>query len=128
MPPSWPHAVFTSDDCLAVGGHFYTSAHLGSTLRGLKLQEDYPEICNEELQPNFYNLLGIIFQNPGSINSYTQKADILSSLALASLATFFRNRRGSHFRCDKHQLFRVMEQLELRIASQDPRLISCNFH
>ncbi|RDH26387.1 hypothetical protein BDQ94DRAFT_176410 [Aspergillus welwitschiae] len=33
MPPSCPHAVFTPDDCLAVGGHFYTAAHLGSTLR-----------------------------------------------------------------------------------------------
>lgn len=131
MPPSCPHAVFTPDVCLAVGGHFYTSAHLGSTLRGLKLQEDFPEICNEDLQPDFYNLLRIIFQNLGSINFYTQKADILSSLPLflntfdgASLATLFRNRRGSNFRCDKHQLSRVMEQLELRIASQDPRLIS----
>lgn len=51
MPPSCPHAVFTPDDCLAVGGHSYTAAHLGSTLRGLKLQEDYPVICNEDLLP-----------------------------------------------------------------------------
>ncbi|BCR99765.1 uncharacterized protein AKAW2_50107A [Aspergillus luchuensis] len=33
MPPSCPHAVFTPDDCLAVGGHLYKAAHLGSTLR-----------------------------------------------------------------------------------------------
>ena len=46
MPPSFPHAVFTPEDCLAVGGQFYTAGH---SLEGLKLQEEYPDISNEEL-------------------------------------------------------------------------------
>lgn len=82
MPPSCPHAVFTPDDCLAVGGHFYTAAHLGSTLHGLKLQEDYPAISNEDLQPGFYDLLHRVFENADTINIPLQQADILSSSSL----------------------------------------------
>lgn len=81
MPPSCPHAVFTPEDCLAVGGHFHTTALLGSTLYGLKLQEDYPEICNEDLRPDFYNLLSV-FENMGNIGSVTPQADILPSFSL----------------------------------------------
>ncbi|KAJ5471990.1 hypothetical protein N7539_008559 [Penicillium diatomitis] len=61
MPPSWPHAVFTPEDCLAVGGHFYTVSHLGSTLAGLSRQERYPEMCNESLEPATYETLAVIF-------------------------------------------------------------------
>ncbi|TQB68324.1 hypothetical protein MPDQ_003609 [Monascus purpureus] len=87
MPPSCPHAVFTPDDCLAVGGHFYTAAHLGSTLRGLKLQEGYPAISNEDLQTGFYDLLHRVFENAHTTNIPLQQADILpsSSLFLDSL-------------------------------------------
>jgi hypothetical protein len=49
MPPSCPHAVYTPEDYLAVTGSFYMAAHLGSSLRGLQLQEAYPEISNEDL-------------------------------------------------------------------------------
>ncbi|KAL5359306.1 hypothetical protein BJX96DRAFT_56320 [Aspergillus floccosus] len=117
MPPSCPHAVFTPEDCLAVGGHFYTTAHLGSTLRGLKLQEDYPAISNEDLQADFYDLLRTVFENGHTINNSLQQADILSSSSLfldtldaTSLATLFRtNRRGGRA-CDQHS--RVLKQLE----------------
>lgn len=61
MPPSCPHAVYTPEDCLAVTGSFYTAAHLGSSLRGLQLQEAYPEISNEDLKPEFYRLLSHTF-------------------------------------------------------------------
>lgn len=61
LPPRCPHAVYTPEDCLAVTGHFYTAAHLGSSLRGLQLQEEYPEISNEDLKPEFYELLNRIF-------------------------------------------------------------------
>ena len=57
MPPGCPHAVFTPDDCLAVGGHFHTTAHLASTLRILRGQERYPGICNEDLKPDTYKEL-----------------------------------------------------------------------
>jgi hypothetical protein len=49
MPPSFPHAVFTPDNCLAVGGQFYTAGHLSCSIEGLKLQEDHPDISNEDL-------------------------------------------------------------------------------
>lgn len=130
MPPSCPHAVFTPDDCLAVGGNFYTTAHLGSTLRGLKLQEDYPEICNEDLRPDFYKLLRSIFENMSDISS-TQQADILSSSSLfldtldaAYLATLLKtNRRGSysHGLNDHHS--RVCERLESQLTNQNHHLM-----
>lgn len=121
MPPSCPHAVFTPDDCLAVGGHFYTAAHLGSTLRGLKLQEDYPAISNEDLHADFYNLLHRVFENAHTMNIPLQQADILSASSLfldsldpTSLSILLRtNRRGGS------QLSRALKQLEssLRINS-----------
>lgn len=35
MRPGQPHFVVSLNDCLAVGGHFYTSTNYESTLRGL---------------------------------------------------------------------------------------------
>lgn len=63
MPPSCPHAVFTPEDSLVVGGHFYTSAHLPLTLEGLRLQEQYPEISNEDLSDGHYEALTRIFDS-----------------------------------------------------------------
>ncbi|BDD61156.1 hypothetical protein MAP00_006227 [Monascus purpureus] len=125
MPPSCPHAVFTPDDCLAVGGHFYTAAHLGSTLRGLKLQEDYPAICNEDLLPDFYDVLRSVFQNAHSISSSLQQSEILSSsclfldvLDVASLAPLFKaNRRNSNSRGTTNQHSKVLKQLESKLTS-----------
>ncbi|KAL2866181.1 uncharacterized protein BJX67DRAFT_356715 [Aspergillus lucknowensis] len=61
MPPSCPHAVYTPDDCLLVGGHFYTSAHLPRTLEALRLQEENPQISNEDLENKHYEVLTRIF-------------------------------------------------------------------
>ncbi|KAF2137763.1 uncharacterized protein K452DRAFT_257227 [Aplosporella prunicola CBS 121167] len=57
MPPSLPHAVFTPEDCLMVGGTFYTAGTLDQTLEGLEIQEKYPEISNEDLNDTVYNSL-----------------------------------------------------------------------
>lgn len=63
MPPSCPHAVFTPDDSLVVGGHFYTSAHLPSTLEGFNLLEQKQGISNESLEDSHYETLAEIFSS-----------------------------------------------------------------
>ena len=54
--------MFTPDDCLVVGGHFYTSAHIPRTLEGLSLQEHNPDISNESLESKHYDDLTRIFR------------------------------------------------------------------
>ena len=34
MPPSFPHAVYTPENCLMVGGQFYTTGNLGRSIEG----------------------------------------------------------------------------------------------
>ncbi|KAL2801718.1 hypothetical protein BJX63DRAFT_441947 [Aspergillus granulosus] len=63
MPPSCPHAVFTPDDSLVVGGHFYTSAHLPSTLEGLRFLEEHQNISNELLENDHYKALARILKS-----------------------------------------------------------------
>ncbi|KAJ5159341.1 uncharacterized protein N7500_008992 [Penicillium coprophilum] len=127
MPPSFPHAVFTPDDCLAVGGHFYTAPHLSSTLRGLRLQEDYPDICNEDLQADFYNLLTSLLHNGSQVWTATQRVDILTSSSLfldnldtASLAIRYKaNGRASRSRGASDRQSRVIERLNSRSTSRN---------
>ncbi|KAK7701052.1 JmjC domain-containing histone demethylation protein 1 [Botryosphaeria dothidea] len=57
MPPSFPHAVFTPDPTLVVGGQFYTAANLGRTVHGVALQERAPAVSNEDLAANTYETL-----------------------------------------------------------------------
>lgn len=57
MPPSFPHAVFTPDPALVVGGQFYTAANLGRTVHGVALQERAPAVSNEDLAANTYETL-----------------------------------------------------------------------
>lgn len=63
MPPGCPHAVFTPEDCLAVGGHFWTTAYLGFSLEVLRMQEDYPLICNKDIDEKIYISLGNIIED-----------------------------------------------------------------
>ncbi|CEL11375.1 hypothetical protein ASPCAL14478 [Aspergillus calidoustus] len=63
MPPMLPHAVFTPEDSLFVGGNFYTSAHLSTTLEALRFQEDYPTISNEDLVDKHYRNLSRILES-----------------------------------------------------------------
>ena len=80
MPPTFPHAVFTPEDCLAVGGQFYTAGLLGQTIEGLKIQEDYPEISNEDLSDSVYRTLGRIVRECYDVTTSVEKAHITSSL------------------------------------------------
>ncbi|KAL4887785.1 hypothetical protein BDV59DRAFT_162914 [Aspergillus ambiguus] len=127
LPPSCPHAVFTPDDCLAVGGHFFTAAHLGTTLCGLKHQEDCPEICNEDLDPTTYSLLGEALNHFDTIGTYAEQVDVLtcSSLFLDTLnptpiAAFFKKIRPKHMPRDvDRQYSKVISQLEARLDGQN---------
>lgn len=84
MPPSCPHAVFTPEDCLAVGGQVYTAAHLGSSLDGLQMQEAYPGISNEDVQPETYDLLYRIFTTLDELcKEYPRVREALHPAALA---------------------------------------------
>jgi hypothetical protein len=79
MPPCCPHAVFTPEDSLAVGGQFYTVAHLGSTLEGVRMQEDYPHISNEDLYDWIYITLAQVFRECHRFTTSAEEAAILSS-------------------------------------------------
>jgi hypothetical protein len=82
MPPSFPHAVFTPENCLAVGGQIYTAAHLGRSLEGLKVQEDHPDISNEDLHDSDYSTLARILRECGAVTTSVEKAQIVSSCSL----------------------------------------------
>ncbi|KAE8364481.1 hypothetical protein BDV27DRAFT_128334, partial [Aspergillus caelatus] len=60
MPLSCPHTVFTPDNSLVVGSHFYTSAYLPSTLEGLRFLEKRQKISNKLLKNNYYKMLAQI--------------------------------------------------------------------
>src|SRR5438876_8785098 len=72
MPPTFPHAVFTPEDCLAVGGQFYTVGNLGHSIEGLKLQEDHPDISNEDLYDSVYNTLTKVLRGCGAVTNSTE--------------------------------------------------------
>jgi hypothetical protein len=82
MPPSFPHAVFTPKDCLAVGSQFYTAGHIGHSLEGLKLQEEYPDISDEELHESIYRTVAKILRGCSVITTSVQKAEIITSCSL----------------------------------------------
>ena len=67
---------------MAVGGHFYTVLLLGQSLKGVKLQEDYPAISNEGLDESVYCTLGRILRGCDSIATPGDKARISASCAL----------------------------------------------
>ncbi|KAI9855657.1 MAG: hypothetical protein M1813_009703 [Trichoglossum hirsutum] len=82
MPPSFPHAVFTPEDSLAVGGQLYTVGNLGRSIEGLKMQEDYPDISNEDLHSSVYGTLASILRECGAVTTSIDKAQIISSCSL----------------------------------------------
>lgn len=89
MPPSFPHAVVTSENCLAVGGQFYTTGNLGRSIEGLKVQEDYPDISNEDLYDSVYRTLARLLRECGPIMTSVEKAQIVSSCSLFPTAPAF---------------------------------------
>ncbi|KAL4860466.1 hypothetical protein BDV12DRAFT_107177 [Aspergillus spectabilis] len=71
MPPGCPHAVFTPEDSFTVGGNFYTSSHLGTTIATTALQARYGStFCNETLSlEDYLNIALILEQHQGLLSS-----------------------------------------------------------
>ena len=84
MPPSFPHAVFTPEDCLAVGGQIYVAANLGRSIEGLKLQEDHPDISNEDLHHSVYRTLGWVLRGCDAVTTSVERAQRSSAVVLCS--------------------------------------------
>ncbi|KAL2859963.1 uncharacterized protein BJX67DRAFT_375922 [Aspergillus lucknowensis] len=70
MPPGCPHAVFTPEDSFTVGGDFFTSSHLGTTITATALQARYGyTFCNEKLSlQDYLNLALVLEQYQGSFS------------------------------------------------------------
>lgn len=134
MPPTFPHAVFTPEDCLAVGGQFYTAGLLGQTIEGLKLQEDHPEISNEDLSDSVYRTLGRIVRECNDVTTSVERAHITSSssqfrdpLTLASYGKLPKSNlidvlrsRGTPFTSEatRDQLIQLLSQEETAARKQ----------
>ena len=82
MPPSLPHAVFTPENCLAVGGQVYTKGNLAQSLDGLRIQERASNISNEDLDDSLYTTLAKILRECDSITDPVEKAQLLTSCSL----------------------------------------------
>src|SRR5437667_10339974 len=82
MPPNFPHAVFSPENCLAFCFQFYTTGNLGCSFEGLKAQEDHPDISNEDLHDSVYSILMRILRECGPITTSVEKAQIVSSCSL----------------------------------------------
>ena|SRR5437667_8225499 len=82
MPLSFLHAVFMPEDCLAVSSQFYIVRSLSHSIEGLKLQEDYLDISNEDLYDSIYNTLVRVLRGYSAITTSTKKAQIISSSSL----------------------------------------------
>ena len=87
MPPSFPHAVYTPDNCLMVGGQTYTMGNLGRSIEGLKVQADCPDISNENLYDSVYDTMATFLTRCGPITTPVEKAQIASSCTLFTLAS-----------------------------------------
>ncbi|KAL0253476.1 hypothetical protein SLS55_010455 [Diplodia seriata] len=61
MPPAFPHAVFTPDPSLAVGGQFYTAPHLPRSCRAVVQQRNMWRVSNERLGDEQYGGLAKLF-------------------------------------------------------------------
>ncbi|KAI9763738.1 MAG: hypothetical protein M1840_009135 [Geoglossum simile] len=82
MPPNFPHAVFTPENSLTVGGRVYTSGTLGRSIEGLKMQEDNPSISHEDLHDCVYNTLARTLRECDAVTTSAEKAQIISSCSL----------------------------------------------
>jgi hypothetical protein len=55
MPGGTPHAVWSPEDTLAVGGHF--CLRMSGILRGLLRDEEHPELTNDEVPEGIFEIL-----------------------------------------------------------------------
>ena len=58
MPPGTWHAVYTPDDCVCAGGHFLLASTMDQTLATLGLLDCYPDLTNEDVPENMFDMLG----------------------------------------------------------------------
>ena len=86
--------MFSSEDSLAVCGHIYTTGTLGWTLEGLKIQEDYPDISNEDLYDDAYGTLARILRECGAVATQDEKAKIVSNCSLFPLPRSAVRKKG----------------------------------
>jgi hypothetical protein len=106
MPPNCPHAVFTPETSLAVGGQFLTAAQLPRSLEALSWQEKYPGISNEDLDDSIYKNLAEILRCH-SITTDDEKAQIISSYSPAPLPKAIRQ-VNTEARKDFHEAFKKL--------------------
>ena len=74
MPPTFSHAIFMPEDCLMVGSQFYIAGNLGHSIEGLKLQENYLDISNEDLYNSIYNTLMRVLRECNTVTNSIEKA------------------------------------------------------
>ena len=91
MPLSLPHAVFTPENCLAVGGQVYTKGNLAQSIDGLRVQERASSISNEDLDELVYNTLAKILKECDSILDSVEKAQLLNSYSTRQLVSIHPN-------------------------------------
>ena len=82
MPPTFPHAVYTPDNCLMVGGQLYVAGSIARSIEGLKQQETFPGISNEDLYDSTYHDLARILDESDAITSSSEKAQIATACSL----------------------------------------------
>ena len=82
MSLSFLHAVFMPEDCLAVGGQICVAVNLGHSIEGLKLQEDHPDISNEDLHHSVYRTLEWVLRGCDAVTTSVERAQIISSCSL----------------------------------------------
>jgi hypothetical protein len=57
MPPCTPHFVITTDDCLAVGGHFYNYEGVFDTMRAIVVEHYFGDAWTNTDHPSAYIIL-----------------------------------------------------------------------
>ena len=111
MPPSLPHAVFTPENCLAVGGQVYTKGNLAQSIHGLSVQERAGNISNEDLDESVYATLANILRKCDSITDPVEKARLLTSCDLLPSAP--KTTSASYDNLSKNKLKSLFKEREL---------------
>ena len=111
MPPSLPHAVFTPENCLAVGGQVYTKGNLAQSIDGLRVQERASNISNEDLDESVYTTLAKILRECDSITNSVEKAQLFTSCNLFPSAP--KTTPASYDNLSKNKLKSLFKEREL---------------
>lgn len=114
MPPSFPHAVYTPENCLAVGGQIYTAGIFGRTIEGLKVQEDCPDISNEDLYDSVYLTIARLLKGCSPLTTSIEKAQIVSNCSLFLTAPALKK----YDRLSKHDLMEMLKSRGVAFSSK----------